>query len=91
MAMEAQVVMFSCLRSAFNTEFKTVPDVSLLLISFHPCLQSMPTCYPCPTWGIKAEEFREKETETDQEWYSDPMYSHFGGYKPKMCLRVDGC
>ena len=49
MAMEAQVVMFSCLRSAFNTEFKTVLDVSLLLISFHPCLQSMPTCYPCPT------------------------------------------
>ena len=23
----------------------------------------------------------------DEEWYSDPVYSHFGGYK--MCLRVD--
>ena len=25
--------------------------------------------------------------EENEEWYSDPVYSHFGGYK--MCLRVD--
>ena len=31
------------------------------------------------------EGFQEKKPEKD--WYSDPVYSHFGGYK--MCLRVN--
>ena len=36
------------------------------------------------------EEFQEKK-ETNEAWFSDPVYSHFGGYK--VCLRVDanGC
>ena len=86
MAMEAQVMMFSCLRSVFNTQLKTVPDVSLLPISFRPWLQNMPTCYPRPPWVIKMEGFQEKK-EKDEDWYSDPVYSHFGGYK--ICLNVD--
>ena len=32
------------------------------------------------------EGFQEKK-ENDEEWLSDPVYSHFGGYK--MCLNVD--
>ena len=31
------------------------------------------------------EGFQEKQ-ENDEVWYSDPVYSHFGGYK--MCLTV---
>ena len=41
---------------------------------------------PVPPWVIKMEGFQEKKEESE-EWYSDPVYSHFGGYK--MCLRVD--
>ena len=28
----------------------------------------------------------QKKKEKNEEWFSDPVYSHFGGYK--MCLRV---
>ena len=38
-----------------------------------------------PPWVVKMEGFLEKK-ENDEEWYSDPVYSHFGGYK--MCLKV---
>ena len=41
---------------------------------------------PVPPWVVKMEGFQEK-MENDEIWYSDPVYSHFGGYK--MCLRVD--
>ena len=85
MAMEAQVMMFSCLRSVFNAQLKTVPDVSLLPISFRPWLQNMPTCYPRPPWVMKMEGFQEEKV-MEGQWYSDPVYSHFGGYK--MCLKV---
>ena len=53
-------------------------------------LQNTPTCYPRSPWVIKMITFQEKK-ENDEEWFSDPVYSHFGGYK--MCLNVyaDGC
>ena len=41
---------------------------------------------PVPPWVIKIEGFQ-KNKEENEEWFSDPVYSHFGGYK--MCLRVD--
>ena len=37
-----------------------------------------------PPWVVKMTAFQEKK---NKEWYSDPVHSHFGGYK--MCLRVD--
>ena len=40
---------------------------------------------PVPLWVIKMEGFQKKKEE-NEEWYSDPVYSHFGGYK--MCLKV---
>ena len=40
---------------------------------------------PVPSWVIKMEGFQKKKEE-NEEWCSDPVYSHFGGYK--MCLRV---
>ena len=39
-----------------------------------------------PPWVVKMTGFQEKK-KYDEAWYSDPVYSHFGGYK--MCLRVD--
>ena len=39
-----------------------------------------------PPWVVKITGFQEKK-ERNEEWYSDPVYSHFGGYK--MCLYVD--
>ena len=29
----------------------------------------------------------EEKKEKNEAWFSDPVYSHFGGYR--MCLRVD--
>ena len=55
-------------------------------ISFRPWLQNMPTCFPRPPWVIKLEGFNEKKKKNEVQ-FSDPVYSHFGGYK--MCLRVD--
>ena len=49
-----------------------------------PWLQNTPTCYPRPPWVFKMEGFQGKKK--INEWCSDPVYSHFGGYK--MCLRV---
>ena len=90
MAMKAQATMFSCLQEAFSTSFKTRPDVSLLPLPFRPWLQNTPTCYPRPPWVIKLEGFQVKR-EKKEVWFSDPVHSHFGGYK--CCLRVDanGC
>ena len=53
---------------------------------FRAWLQNTPTCYPCPPWVIKMERFQEKQ-ENEALWCSNPVYSHFGGYK--MCLIVD--
>ena len=49
-------------------------------------LQNMPTYYSRPPWVFKMERFQEKK-EKSKDWFSDPVYSHFGGYK--MCLHVD--
>ena len=61
-------------------------DTSHLPLPFRPWFQNTPTCCPCPPWVIKMEGFLEKK-KYNMQWYSDPVYSHFGGYK--MCLRVD--
>ena len=60
-------------------------QASSLPLPFCYWFQTTPTCYPCPPWVIKMEGFQEKK-ENDEDWYNDPVYSHFGGYK--MCLRV---
>ena len=60
-------------------------DTSHLPLPFYRWLQNMPTCYPRPPWVMKMEGFQ-KRKEKNEEWYSDPVYSHFGGYK--MCLKV---
>ena len=39
-----------------------------------------------PPWVVRIKGFPEKKVD-DKEWFSDPVYSHFGGYK--MCLNVD--
>ena len=46
----------------------------------------MPTSYPRPPCVIKLKGFQKKK-EKNGTWFSDPVYSHFGGYK--MCLSVD--
>ena len=86
MAMKAQVAMFSCMYTAISISFKSKPDVSLLPLTFRPWLQNTPTCYPRPPWVIKMEGFQEKK-ERNEVWFSDPLHSHFGGYK--CSLRVD--
>ena len=67
-----------------------------LPLPFRPWLQNTPTCYPRPPWVMKMNELREKkdnnlwsllQVDNEEGWFSDPVYSHFGGYK--MCLRVD--
>ena len=59
--------------------------ISHLPVPFCRWLQNMPTCCPRPPWVIKLEGFQRKK-EKNEEWFSDPVYSHFGGYK--MCLKV---
>ena len=59
------------------------PTIPLLLCNW---LQNTPTCYPRPPWVMKMKKFLEMK-ENGCSWFSDPVYSHFGGYK--MCLRVD--
>ena len=60
--------------------------ISSIPLAYRPWLQNTPTCYPCPPWVIRMEGFQEKK-EAGIFWFSDPVYSHFGGYK--MCLSVD--
>ena len=60
-------------------------QASSLPLPFCNWLQNTPTCYPRPPWVIKMEGLQEKK-ESDEDRYTDPVYSHFGGYK--MCLRV---
>ena len=61
-------------------------DTSHLPVPCRRWLQNTPTCYPRPPWVVKMEGFQKKK-EKNEEWFSDPVYSRFGGYK--MCLRVD--
>ena len=62
--------------------YGSTPNIPLPLRRW---LQNTPTCYPRPPWVTKLEGFQEKKKKNDV-WFSDPVYSHFGGYK--MCLRV---
>ena len=61
-------------------------DPGQVPLTFRPWLRSAPTCYPHPPCVIKVAGFQEKKEKSDR-WFSDPVYSHFGGYK--MCFRVD--
>ena len=61
-------------------------DTSHILKPLLRWLQNTPTSYPRPPWVIKIEGFQKKK-EKNETWFSDPVYSHFGGYK--MCLSVD--
>ena len=64
-------------------------DTSHIRFPFRCWLQNTPTCYPYPLWIIKIEGFQEKK-EKNEEWFSDPVYSHFGGYKMCVCVYANG-
>ena len=49
-----------------------------------PWLDTTSTC-PFPPWIVKLEEYAEKKA-NDHIWYSEPFFTHPGGYK--MCLQV---
>ena len=55
---------------------------------FIPVFRACPLAIPAQRGVSKQKNF---ERRRQKQIKSDPMYSHFGGYKPKMCLRVDGC
>ena len=82
---EAHDIFCQCLLKCCQRRPKCMPDVSLLPLAFRPWLSNKPTAYPCPPWVFKVEGFQEKK-ENDLRWFSDPVYSQFGGYK--MCLNV---
>ena len=84
-SMEFQLVMTQSLSMCMMTKSWDPADVTSLPLSFRPWLQNTPTCYPRPPWVVKLEGFEEKK-KNKERWHSDPVYSHFGGYK--MCLRV---
>ena len=83
-SMEFQLVMAQSLSKCMMTKSLDSADVTSLPLSFRPWLRNTPTCYPRPPWVVKLEGFENKRNE--EKWYSDPVYSHFGGYK--MCLRI---
>ena len=80
------VVQHSMLLSEILTTGRDKCDASHLPLPFYRWLQNTPTCYPRPPWVIKMGGFQEK-MKKNEEWFSNPVYSHFGEYK--MCLRVD--
>ena len=53
-------------------------------LAHRPWFQNTPSRYPRPPWVVKMDGFKKKVN--SEWWFSDPLYSHFGGYK--MCLRV---
>ena len=83
-SMESQIAMFQSLGTLFQSSTYTRPDVASLPLSFRPWLQNTPTCYPRPPWVVKLEGFEEKRLH--ELWYSEPVYSHFGGYKMRLCI-----
>ena len=85
-SMESQLAIFACQMKCFQSPTHIRPDVTSLPLSFRPWLQNTPTCYPRPPWVVKLEGFEEKKR-NEETWYSDPVYSHFGGYK--MCVNID--
>ena len=88
-SMESQLAMFTCQTKCFQSPTYTRPDVTSLPLSFRPWLQNTPTCYPRPPWVVKLEGFEEKKR-NEETWYSDPVYSHFGGYKMCLCVHSNG-
>ena len=44
---------------------------------------------PVSPWVIKMEKFQERKM-NDEVWYSDPVYSHFGGYKTRLFVDANG-
>ena len=42
-----------------------------------------------PPWVIKMTGIQEKKID-GKKWYSDPVYSHFGGYKMCLCVYANG-
>ena len=84
--MEFQMPLLHSLGTLFQSPTHIRPDVTSLPLSFRPWLQNTPTCYPRPPWVVKLEGFEEKKR-NNKDWYSNPVYSHFGGYK--MCLGID--
>ena len=82
--MESQLLLFQSLGAWVQSLAHTRPDVTSLPLSFRPWLQNTPTCYPRPPWVVKLEGFEEKRN--NEDWFSNPIYSHFGGYK--MCLKI---
>ena len=87
--MESQLAISSSLISLFQSPTYTRPDVTSLPLSFRPWLQNTPTCYPRPPWVVKLEGFEENKR-SEEEWYSDPVYSHFGGYKMRLQIHPNG-
>ena len=81
MESHAMILRYLCARFQSREQ----PDVSLLPLLCRPWLQNTPTSYPRPPWVIKMDGFLEKK-ENGCRWFSDPVYSHFGGYK--MCLSI---
>ena len=71
---------------SMSMRLRATPDTNCLPLPFRPWLKTMPTCCPRSPWVLEMNGFQEKRNE-DEAWLSDPVYSHFGGYK--MCLRVD--
>ena len=83
--MESQVPLLQSLSKCMMTKSWDPADMTSLPLSFRPWLQNTPTCYPRPPWVDKLEGFEENKR-NEEILYSDPVYSHFGGYK--MCLEV---
>ena len=44
---------------------------------------------PVPPWVITMTGFQNKK-EKNEAWFSDPVYSHFGGYKMCLCVFPNG-
>ena len=88
-SMESQLLLFQSLGKLFQSPTYTRPEVTSLPLSFRPWLQNTPTCYPRPPWVVKLEGFEEKKI-NNEDWYSNPVYSHFGGYKMCLCVYPNG-
>ena len=88
-SLDAQLAMFKYQMKCFQSSTYTPPDLSSLPLSFRPWLINAPTCYPCPPWVIKWDNF--KQMKSDNKFYkSKPIFSHFGGYKMQIGVFMNG-
>ena len=88
-SMESQILFFQSFGAWVQSPTHIKPDITSLPLSFRPWLQNTPTCYPRPPWVVKLEGFEEKKR-NDKRWYSNPVHSHFGGYKMCLCVCPSG-